>query len=73
MTDTQDTEAGLSPEVDQVIRQIEEIGNLLSVEAHGYQWSDADSQPLVAKAILCLIDDAQTAGKVFCSIARIAE
>src|SRR5260363_77897 len=73
MTEPQNTEQGLSPEVDQVTLRIEEIGASLSAQAYVYREPDADNRPRLAKDLLCLIDDAQAAGKVLCSVAEIAE
>jgi hypothetical protein len=73
MTEPQDTPKELSREVYQAIRRIEDIGVSLTSQAYSYRESATDNRPLVAKDILRLIDEVQEAGKVFRSIAKIAE
>ncbi|WP_042688325.1 hypothetical protein [Candidatus Glomeribacter gigasporarum] len=75
MTEPQDTKQALSPEVDQAIRRIEDIGASLSAQAYSYRKSGASNRnrPLLAKDLLRLIERVEEAGKVFRSVAKIAK
>src|SRR5260364_183695 len=73
MTEPQNTKQELSREVFEAIRRIEDIGVSISAQAYAYRETVTDHLPLLAKDILRLIDDAQAAGKVFRSVAEIAE
>src|SRR5260363_431853 len=72
MTEPQDTKQALSPEVDQAIRRIEDIGASLSAQAYSYRKSGASNRnrPLLAKNLLRLIERVEEAGKVFRSPVR---
>src|SRR5260363_423231 len=73
MTEPQNTKQELPREVFEAIRRIEDIGVSISAQAYAYRETVTDHRPLLAKDILRLIDDAQAAGKVFRSVAEIAE
>src|SRR5260364_110897 len=73
MTEPQNTKQELPREVFEAIRRIEDIGGSISAQAYAYRETVTDNLPLLAKDILRLIDDVQKAGKVFRSVAEIAE
>src|SRR5260364_457137 len=73
MTEPQNTKQERPREVFEAIRRIEDIGVSISAQAYAYRETVTDHRTLLAKDILRLIDDAQAAGKVFRSVAEIAE